>query len=646
MNQRESRYHSFLWEQLELWAGVKCVERGRGYLGHVHDISYGEGDELFSTVVGTTTYYTHVWLDGDGELVSECTCPVGSRCKHAVASILVFVRDVKAGMLFPILSSDDPRPTKIAEAVAEKLEHETRIHAASKPSVASANSKTLLRPKPRPRDLVEEYIAALGYRAREAVLLDLVADHPEVRADLQFRVDTRNTNDGRVREIATETRKELLDISLPWVAVERASRRLYEAFSQLIDRGYEEWILEDGVTLLQEAKKECEERFDGDDFEAELEFTYLFVPILNLVSYALEKSARTRVEKLLWDVQFQLKTRDFYSSIRSLWDEPKKTTPAEWWAVANAIQELMPRYDECAREQLKHYRECALGRAGSRKIIIQALMETVETGRDYDKLVTELLKAHRTTEAEEWCRHALYVLPKEADYRDSLRDKLEKMAASKEALVTLAVVATERFVETCDKALLEPMIQACTRAGVWDDVRPQLCEYLKSGKFPRLSHFVLPLTGPVHIRVPSREFPYRTFPFYDILVSIALHEKDACEAIRVYDQANQDGYSFPFSCAANKIPFLVLEEFPEDAFRIWKLEIWDHPNLSESRKDDSAEVFLPRLRQAFVKQGRLDAWHTLSVGVRKANSKDRSLAFHLQKLDDREEWLRKKLSEE
>ena len=76
------------WAMLEDWAGTKTLSRGRQYQrdGRVRDLVHSANGAIVAWVEGTERYATAVYFD-DG-LVSECTCPVGDSCKHAVAVVL------------------------------------------------------------------------------------------------------------------------------------------------------------------------------------------------------------------------------------------------------------------------------------------------------------------------------------------------------------------------------------------------------------------------------------------------------------------------------------------------------------------------------------------------------------------------------
>lgn len=88
---------------VEDWAGKITVERGMEYsrTGRVHDLLITEDGRLLATVVGEKEYFAAVWMSASrastARLLSECTCPAGQACKHAVAVLSEFLRRVSAG---------------------------------------------------------------------------------------------------------------------------------------------------------------------------------------------------------------------------------------------------------------------------------------------------------------------------------------------------------------------------------------------------------------------------------------------------------------------------------------------------------------------------------------------------------------------
>ena len=103
---------------LDGWTDLRTVARGFGYVEKVKELAATD-DLLAGFVDGATRYFTNVRIAWSGELEAACTCPVGKRCKHAVALILKVWRMVKA---------QEEIPSTIAEewmkAVERKQEEE------------------------------------------------------------------------------------------------------------------------------------------------------------------------------------------------------------------------------------------------------------------------------------------------------------------------------------------------------------------------------------------------------------------------------------------------------------------------------------------------------------------------------------------
>ena len=84
-------------ERLFAWTDPKMLGRAYGYLDKVESITLVDGQGLVALAHGTNDYYTRVFIGDDGDLEAVCSCPVGHRCKHAVAVILNVSKTIKDG---------------------------------------------------------------------------------------------------------------------------------------------------------------------------------------------------------------------------------------------------------------------------------------------------------------------------------------------------------------------------------------------------------------------------------------------------------------------------------------------------------------------------------------------------------------------
>ena len=129
-------------EEIMNLAGPGAFSRGSRYAeqGHVLRVVWHDSDlELVGDVAGSTGLYrtTVGFEDGEpGEVVfAECTCPVGTDCKHCVATLLVNNERVVDGSIpgirypaGPAAAPDALRPDALRPATARPPEQIGRAH--------------------------------------------------------------------------------------------------------------------------------------------------------------------------------------------------------------------------------------------------------------------------------------------------------------------------------------------------------------------------------------------------------------------------------------------------------------------------------------------------------------------------------------
>jgi len=113
-------WNSLTWEDLELWAGDRSVQRGRSYQrdGRVTNLVISEEARLLANVAGGARCVVSAWLVPEKKqgvrLDSRCTCPVGhSDCKHAVAVVASNLQAVAEGESVPTAAPDGRRWAKL-----------------------------------------------------------------------------------------------------------------------------------------------------------------------------------------------------------------------------------------------------------------------------------------------------------------------------------------------------------------------------------------------------------------------------------------------------------------------------------------------------------------------------------------------------
>jgi uncharacterized Zn finger protein len=91
-NRETDPWIEITWSDLRDWAGRETVARGKRYQENGRVVSLGRlsPSRLQATVRGSDLYDVRVSMTS-GQLQSECSCPVGTMCKHAVATVLEYL---------------------------------------------------------------------------------------------------------------------------------------------------------------------------------------------------------------------------------------------------------------------------------------------------------------------------------------------------------------------------------------------------------------------------------------------------------------------------------------------------------------------------------------------------------------------------
>lgn len=98
------------WDNLQEWAGEAIVRRGERYQqsGQIHDLARTSRGGLVAWVQGRRRYATTI-ENGGKALIAACTCPYGDICKHAVAVVLDYLKQVKQNRAIPTVIKQDHR---------------------------------------------------------------------------------------------------------------------------------------------------------------------------------------------------------------------------------------------------------------------------------------------------------------------------------------------------------------------------------------------------------------------------------------------------------------------------------------------------------------------------------------------------------
>ena len=90
------------------WAGEAVLNRGKGYVERVEQLSRTQDNALVAWVTGGDEYATLARVLGHGSFEHTCTCPYSmGPCKHAVAVILAAAQHIKRKQEIPLLDEEE-----------------------------------------------------------------------------------------------------------------------------------------------------------------------------------------------------------------------------------------------------------------------------------------------------------------------------------------------------------------------------------------------------------------------------------------------------------------------------------------------------------------------------------------------------------
>jgi uncharacterized Zn finger protein len=397
------------WDDLKAWAGSKIVSRGRDYQksGHVEDLALTPEGALIAWVSGTHRYVT--WVDVQkGELVSDCNCPYGGTCKHAVAVVLEGLDFLKKKKEIPSSSNKDKRLKVLSdperddewEDTEEEWEEDSPILQRKAPS--SSKTKSL------------GSLSAFLEEQTKIQLIDLIQELAKSTPGVsQVLEDRQALARGSVNKMVQSIRMEINKLSSKpgWRHHWNQEGEIpdysgvEERLKALLAKGYADEVLSLGKELLEAGTNQV--GMSDDDGETGMEIA----SCLEVVFRALPKSSLSPVDQMLWVIDAELKDEyDLCQDSEQFWNH--KFTKEAWSSLADILFKRLKSFVAHHKEETfsKKYRRDhlidwvirALEKAGRPKEIIPLCEQEVEETDNYPRLVKWLIEAKHIKEAEQW----------------------------------------------------------------------------------------------------------------------------------------------------------------------------------------------------------------------------------------------------
>jgi uncharacterized Zn finger protein len=674
------------WNDLENWAGVRSVERGRTYQrqGLVKNLAKAKDGRLLAHVQGTKRYIVAVWppdARSSREPRSQCTCPVGLQCKHAVATVAAYLQALANRASVPEADAKDPRWKKLERVYSEDQDDlddygdenldddeeydEDDVYTAARDRTPRPAARAM---KSLPTALAK-FLAARPAAELAALLLSLAERYPEVRDELTA---AKLKTSGNVKELVARTRKEIQTVTANpgWANHWNGEgdipdyRPLKEMLEALVALGAHDQLVDLGRLLLDRGLDQVNASHDEGETAQEL------ATCLPVVFKALQRSSLTSADRVLFTIDACLADEiDVLDEVVGpVLDE--NYPPDVWLTVAETLSKRLTEKpsgrrigygDDYLRRRIVDWIASAYRDAGRDDLAAELREKEITSSGDYVALVRLYLERGQDERAEHWAKEGIkktaQSLPGVAS---ELAGQLVGRAQERGDWVTATAFSAYKFFSRPSSVTLNALTEAARQAGCACEVHAAALAFLEHGTMPFIikrikgalavkptpgwplpvPEFLLPLIehepyGPWREKAPR--------PRLDVLLEIALNAGHSAEILGWYDRlckaprTTQDAHEFGARTARDftaRVAAAVAATQPQRALALYDECLREHLQVADPHAYANVANTLKLMRPIYNALAQDDAWALLIQEIRDKYKARRKLLEVLDKLEE------------
>jgi uncharacterized Zn finger protein len=627
--------------RLRAWAGEAVFKRGQDYelRGRVRELAATAEGGLVAWVQGSVRYATRVILRAD-QLTSDCTCPYGGTCKHAVAVALAYLNRPEQAPPLPVAAPHDPRLALLEQTAAAAAELLVPAAApAAQPGAGAAQEPTL-----------QAFLVTHTQAELVALLIELAQRFPEVREALAVRQMLASDDAGQLEA-------EVLGRIIAATAEPGWRNRwdgdghkpdyapVYDGLKLLLDQGHADAVVRLGEHLLEAGISQVEQSHDDG------ETAIAVASCLSVVFRALPASSLEPDEQISWAIDALLRDPyDLCHGARDVLEQPYP--PAAWSMVADGLLSRLASLPagagdfsrEYRRRQVADFAILALEEAGRDAEIIPLCEREAEGGSGYQRVVERLLAAGRRAEAEQWARTGIAATARQyPGIASALREMLYTLRGEADDWAMVAALRAEAFFDSPSLGALGALEAAAAQAGVAQAVRLAALHFLETGQLPLrevrsvggarppawpLPETGIPAAGSQDEAKPLRRYPLQ-FPQLGLLIELAISEGRPAEVLRWYDRR---GAARQAHINDDSVADAIAQAYPERAAAIWQGLAEACIAQTNPAAYEEAALFLRKLRRVWAEHGKAAEWRGYVEQLRATNKRKRRLVETLDAL--------------
>jgi len=639
----KKNWAALTWDDLDEWAGPRSVSRGQAYQrgGSVSDLVISKDGRLLANVTGGDDYVVSVWLDQKrkrGSIHSQCTCPVGVACKHAIAVVAEYLAMAAKNKKVPVASETDPRWEQLEvedmDSAFEDDDDAGEEESGSKVVEKSGRMASRGGSRRKLDEKIQQHIRAKSQEELAELVWSLTQRFPQLHEEFRERIAL---GEGNVDRLVAEARRELhrITASPGWVNSWNGEGSvpdytpLIHRLERLVLSGHADAVVQLGREIITTGIQHAGESND------EGETGMAFAECLPVIFEAVAQSSLSPSEKLLFAIDAELE--DDYDLIGAEADEitSEYGNPAAWSEVADVLARRLGKEPvtkdgdtfsrNYQRDKLSNFLGGALVQANRGKEALKLYEQEARKTGSYERLVRSLLEHKRYDEAQRWAREGIEkTATKLPGIAAHLAQALSDLAKAQNRHDEVAAHAACQFFEQPSQKGFAQLVQAATQAGCQDKVSEFALHFLATGVSPvRNQEWPLPTLDylqPMMLRAGGYQ---QKGPHYGVLIDIAIAEKRPEEALHWYDalaadQPNHGGIGrwSPLADYGNRVAEAVAKSHPERALEIYHRRVSE--NLVEAKKHayEAVIAYLRKMRPIMKALDRENGWRQLVADIR------------------------------
>lgn len=599
----QKRLKNLDWSDVRDWAGSKIMARGETYFenGHVSNLRISKTG-IIAKVHGSRPYLTHVFIDKNGKLNSECTCPYTFDCKHGVATLLAYSYAVKSRVKIPTIKEDDPDIAR--KLLGDDFEDGDECTEAEPLELKSQHLG---------RRSADADLSALLAKKTKAALKELVMSYaekyPEIRKEL---IDDANLSTGKIRSLVSAMRKEIVEItSNPswqshWSGQGEVADfdRVKSVMEQLLSQGHYQAVIDIKKELIAQANPYIE--ICDDDGYAGLQIS----DCIEIGFEALSKSDLPDIEKLYYAIMTGLEDEyNLFSGYLVVVDSIKEKKV--WSQVADKLYKKIPKRAggrtgfrrEYERDSLTDALIAALERADRSDEVLALCKNEANITGSWERYVSRLYDHRMYSDAKSAALEGLSKVDKKyTGVTKALREWVIKIAKKESDFQTILKVCMEDFLEEPSLSTYNEALKVAQKVKSREKVKKWSLQYLESG--------VIDKAPVVELNSSFKPARYIRFPLVDILIDIAAHDKDSDQVLHWYNasKTTHPNHSVRASSLDHQVASAISDKYPEESIKIWKSLAERKIALTNPSAYESAVYYLSRIKNLSASLGKTPEW--------------------------------------